>query len=74
MSNDEIETHRTNGCLSDLLRKGPELLIEHLAPFSFLLLHFDFVFVSVSVLALAVTGFVELDVRCLSVELHILTK
>jgi hypothetical protein len=66
-------THGTNGCLGDLLRKGSELLVEHLAPLSFLLLHLYLVLVAVSVFTLAVPGFVELDVRRLSVELYILT-
>ena len=56
------DAHGTNGCLRDLLREGPKLLIEHQAPLSFLLLHLYFIFITVSVLALAVTGFVELDV------------
>jgi hypothetical protein len=74
MGSNERDAHGTNGCLRELLREGSELLIEHLAPLSFLLLHLYFVFVAVSVLALAVTGFVELDVRSLPEELHILTK
>lgn len=74
MGSNERGAHGTNGCLRKLLREGSELLIEHLAPLPFLLLHLYFVFVAVSVLALAVTGFVELDVRCLSEELQILTK
>jgi hypothetical protein len=43
-----------------------------LPPFSFLLLHFYLIFVTVPVLTLAVTGFVELNVRCFSEELYVL--
>jgi hypothetical protein len=65
--------YRVNGGFCDPLRKGLELLVEHLAPLPFLLLHLYLVFVPIPVLALAVTSFVELDVRCLAVELHVLT-
>ena len=65
--------YRVNGSFCDPLRERPELFIEHLAPFPFLLLHLYLVFVTVPVLALAVPGLVELDVRCLSVELYVLT-
>jgi hypothetical protein len=37
-----------------------------------LLLHLYLVFVAVPVLTLAITGFVELNIRCLSVELYVL--
>ena len=67
------DPYRVNSGFCDPLRERPELFIEHLAPFSFLLLHLYLVFVTVPVLALAVPGLVELDVRCLSVELYILT-
>ncbi len=67
------DPYRVNGGFCDPLREGSELFVEHLAPFSFLLLHLYLVFVTVPVLALAVPGLVELDVRCLSVELYILT-
>jgi hypothetical protein len=43
-----------------------------LAPFSFLLLHLYLVFVAVPVLTLAITGFVELNIRRFSVELYVL--
>ena len=67
------DPYRVNGGFCDPLREASELFIEHLAPFSFLLLHLYLVFITVPVLALAVPGLVELDVRCLSVELYILT-
>ena len=38
-----------------------------------MLLHLYLIFVAVPVLTLAVTGFVELDIRSLSVELYVLT-
>lgn len=65
--------YRANGGFCNPLREGFELFIEHLAPFSFLLFHLYLVFVTVPVLALTVPGLVELDVRCFSVELYILT-
>jgi hypothetical protein len=51
-----------NRGLCDPLGKGFELLIKHLAPLSFLLFHLYLVFVTISVLALAITRFVELDI------------
>jgi hypothetical protein len=56
------DMHRINRGLRNPLRKGFELLIEHLTPLSFLLLHLYLIFIAIPVLALAVTGFVELDV------------
>ena len=61
--------YRVNSSFCDPLGERFELFIEHLAPFPFLLLHLYLVFITVPVLALAVPSLVELDVRCLSVEL-----
>ena len=43
-----------------------------MAPLSFLLFHLYLVFVAVPVLTLTITGFVELNIRCFSVELYVL--
>jgi hypothetical protein len=59
--------------LRHLLREGLELPVQHLPSLPFLLLKFDFVFISVAVLALPVARFIELNIRCLAVELHILS-
>ena len=43
-----------------------------MAPLPFLLFHLYLVFVTVPVLTLAITGFIELNIRRLSVELYVL--
>ncbi|KAI6749055.1 hypothetical protein HG531_008002 [Fusarium graminearum] len=58
--------------LGDLLREALEQAVQLGSSSAFLLLCLELVFVTISVLALAVTRFIELDVCCFSVELDIL--
>jgi hypothetical protein len=62
------------GGVGNLIREERELFVEYLPSFPLLLLHLDLIFVSISVFPLAVPCFVELDIRCFTEELDVLSE
>lgn len=56
----------------NLFRKVLKLFVQLLPPLALVLLEFDFILISVPVLALAISGFIELYVGGFTIELDIL--
>ena len=71
---DSRKTYRRRCRFGNLLCKGFDLFIEHGLTSPLLLFHFNFVFISVTMLAFTIASFVELDVRSLAEELDILKQ
>lgn len=65
-------THRSWGCLGNLFCESLSLLVEYSSTFALLLLHLNLIFITVAVLALPISSFVELNIRCFTEELYIL--
>ena len=66
------KTHRYCSGLGNLLRELLEFPVEQLATFAFLLLKFDFVFVTLAILPLAVSCLIKLHVGRFTEELDVL--
>lgn len=64
--------HGCCGSFGDLLRELFELPVKHLTTLALLLLKLNFVLVTITILALPVTGLVELDIGGFSEELNVL--
>lgn len=68
----QYRTYRSSSGLRNLLREELEFLVQHLASLPLLLLELELILVAIPILALPVASLVELHIRSLTVELHVL--